>query len=252
MQQLKALTVSRIRLCAEIGESETKHIQGAITFKRAYRLAALKKLFPSAHWEIAKTNDPENYCIKGELLYDVQPEQRKRSSGLSDARDLLCNGKRLRDVAIELPDVYMRHWRGLERWEQVRSAPTETYFETRVTVLWGDSGVGKSRRAREAYPDIYNVAEPEGSVLWFDGYCGQEAILLDDFYGWIKYHRLLQLLDVYPLRLQVKGGWVERNWKTVIITSNKHPDQWYASMQGKMTPALDRRLHKIEEMRWNV
>lgn len=46
------------------GPVETPHLQGAITFRRAYRLAQLKKLSPRAHWEVAKAIDAHNYCMK--------------------------------------------------------------------------------------------------------------------------------------------------------------------------------------------
>ena len=53
-------------------------------------------------------------------------------------------------------------------------------------------------------PNLYNVPEPNNGSLWFDGYRGQKTILLDDFYGWIKYHTLLQITDGYPYQAPTK------------------------------------------------
>lgn len=240
--KLEKLVVTKHRCCAEIGEAGTPHLQGAITFKRSYRLAALKKLFPAAHFEISKTKDAENYCIKGDILIDVSSSEQGSRSDLSAVAQAVKSSKRLRDIASEYPDIYIKYHRGIERLAHTLQEPTETWTPTTVSVLWGMPGVGKSKKAREIDPALYNVAQPEGNVLWFDGYMGERTILLDDFYGWIQYHRLLQLCDGYPLRLQVKGGWVHRNWNHVIITSNKPPEHWYK----QDIAALERRITTCE------
>ena len=63
--------------------------------------------------------------------------------------------------------------------------------------------------------------------------------MIDDFYGWLKYSFLLNLMDRYPLMLPNKGGYVECKIKRLIITSNKKPEDWYSSVQDK-TPLLRR------------
>ena len=111
--------------------------------------------------------------------------------------------------------------------------------DVRVIVLWGDSGSGKSRYAYEHYPNLYS--KPPGK--WWDGYTGQTTILLDDYYGYIPYGELLNVLDRYPYRAEVKCGYVNAQWDTVIITSNKPPELWYKDYG--LTPALKRRISKI-------
>lgn len=48
----------------EVGANGTPHLQGFITFKCTHRLSAVRKLLPRAHWEIAKSKDAMNYCMK--------------------------------------------------------------------------------------------------------------------------------------------------------------------------------------------
>lgn len=43
--------VTRLVVSKEIGEAGTPHLQGYVTFKKAKRLSALKKIVPRAHWE---------------------------------------------------------------------------------------------------------------------------------------------------------------------------------------------------------
>lgn len=51
-------TVRRLVCSKEYSEDgKTPHLQGAVTWGRAYRLGQLKKLMPRAHWEPALTKD---------------------------------------------------------------------------------------------------------------------------------------------------------------------------------------------------
>lgn len=108
-----------------------------------------------------------------------------------------------------------------------------------VIVLWGDSGSGKSRWAYDNYPDLFS--KPPGK--WWDGYSGQTTVLLDDFYGYIPYTELLNVLDRYPYHAEIKGGFIWAQWDTVILTSNKSPDKWYKSIPDQS--AFRRRISKI-------
>lgn len=113
--------------------------------------------------------------------------------------------------------------------------------EVEVIVLWGDAGTGKSRWAYDHYPDIYSKPPSK----WWDGYTGQKTILLDDYYGYLPYSELLNVLDRYPYHAEVKGGYVWAQWTTVIITSNKKPSRWYSV---GLTPALKRRIKMIRHV----
>lgn len=52
----------------EVGASGTKHLQFMICFKTAKRLTALKKIFPTAHWEMKSPASTmlqaSDYCKK--------------------------------------------------------------------------------------------------------------------------------------------------------------------------------------------
>lgn len=111
--------------------------------------------------------------------------------------------------------------------------------DVQVIVLWGDSGSGKSRWAYDNFPELYS--KPPGK--WWDGYSGQTTVLLDDYYGYIPYSELLNVLDRYPYHAEVKNGYVWAQWNTVIITSNKPPELWYKDYG--LSPALKRRISKI-------
>ena len=69
-------------------------------------------------------------------------------------------------------------------------------------------------------------------------------MIIDEFYGWLRYSFLLTLLDRYPIRIEYKGGSAEFVSRRVIITSNKAPQDWYD--QDKFPfPPIERRITKL-------
>lgn len=85
-----------------------------------------------------------------------------------------------------------------------------------------------------------------GDFQWFDGYFDQRIVIIDDFRGEYPLPLLLKLLDRYPMRVPVKGGFT--NWAPtkVYITSNVQPEFWYPEADGRSTAAMLRRLDHIE------
>lgn len=155
----------------------------------------------------------------------------------------------IRGVAEALPEAYVKYRSGLSSYGaflerfSAREPPE-------VRLLLGPSGVGKTRACWERTPKLVSIP---GSLEWFDNYMGDEAILFDEFDGALSkvtLKWLLQLLDRYPLRLPIKGGFVAAKYTTVYITSNLHPRDWYdwSSREGQYA-ALQRRIGRVVHWR---
>jgi len=133
--------------------------------------------------------------------------------------------------------------------QRMKNIPAWRTIET--TVYWGFTGVGKTRRVFHDYPDVYKLDPCGEGKLWFDGYEGQSVLLLDDFYGWLPIGTLLNLLDGYRLRLNVKNSYTYALWTKIFITSNVAPISWYCGegfgqlICGSQRDALMRRLTNI-------
>lgn len=117
----------------------------------------------------------------------------------------------------------------------------------RVIVLYGDTETGKSWAAGSMAPDAYKLPPQQSSTGcgWWDAYDGESSIIIDEYYGWLRWSFLLQLLDRYSLRVETKGGSCQFVGKEVIFTSNKPPWHWYDREKIPEQGPLRRRLTAI-------
>lgn len=211
------------------------HLQGYLYWKnpRAYPNKALRKLFPGIHDMVANGSAEDNrrYCLKlrpGDVPNEryeeigIKPVQGQRTDW-ARAITQIQQGSTVPDIIVEQPHI-APCVRALLTVKQMMVK--STHREINVIVLIGPPGSGKSKWAYDNYPNLFS--KPNGD--WWDGYQGETTVLLDDFYGDIKYPLLLKVCDRYPLQVQIKGGFVPANWDTIIITSNEHPDTWYPSV----------------------
>lgn len=185
------------------------------------------------------------YCKKPDTHVEGPFEFGEKStqgvqSGLSTAADMIVGGARLRDVALEHPELYVRYARGLGEL----SFMTRAYEERIRPLVWyiyGPPGSGKSYHARrtvfEGNYDTVNYVDGR-----FVGYYGCENVILDDFDGRIPRQMLMQLLDEGRMTVRTVGGTAIWNPKKIIITSNFEPS--YYEHYAPLT-ALYRRLDVI-------
>jgi hypothetical protein len=237
--------------------TQTPHLQGFIRFARAYTLSQVKAVFPihmhHIHLESAVSPvDAVAYCRKGDTRFGECYEEGDLMFKQGESRELMAAYESIRDgtsyskLVRSFPIQCIRHIRGLSFVKNVLDFERDAHFRTvTVLVLYGCSGAGKTRACYQLHPGLYKLdRSASGGNVWFDGYDGQTTLLIDDFYGWIPYGQLLNILDGYPLRLDVKGGHTRAAWTTVLLTSNVHPSEWYRTLHPSgCSPALRRRLH---------
>lgn len=146
------------------------------------------------------------------------------------------------------PESYIKYHRGIEKCFGFLSNRTKRDWKTEVIVYYGEPGTGKSRTAKEVADSRGGEPFYKSRGEWWDGYKGEETIIIDDFYGWLKFDEMLRIMDRYPLSVPVKGGFVEFLGRLLIVTSNRAigdwwSGQWFGDQQYK---AIERRLTTYE------
>jgi len=143
-------------------------------------------------------------------------------------------------VADEHFSSFIRFQRGIQSYRFVKDQARD--FPTEVHVYWGATGTGKTKKVFDENSDVWVHAEG----MWFDGYEGQESVLFDDFHGGVfKLPYLLKLLDRYPMRVPIKGGFVQWKPRRIYITSNLDPKMWFMSAHTEHVAALERRFTTV-------
>jgi len=254
----------------EVGENETYHWQGYIQLKSRLTLNQVKKFLPRAHLEQVKGTQQQaiDYCKKGiqskdewkalgingpnygvDASFDEYGTLRKHGGKNKTSGNyaiikekIIKEGVSLRDVVLNECDnpsqihyaQFMEKYNGLEK----------DLHDVSVFWYYGPTSCGKSHIVFEAInKDSY--WKSSNDLKWFDGYCGQEDVWIDDFRGsHCSFSFLLQLLDKWPLMVPVKGSFVRWSPKRIFITCPYKPQDCYAGVEDKSQ--LIRRITLIQ------
>ncbi|QMW68696.1 replication-associated protein [Crucivirus-182] len=251
----------------EISKDNNKHLQGYIEFKgNKTSLNSIKKLLNdnTIHLEQRRGTQQQaiDYCKKSETSIkpffesgEPMPQRQGKRTDFTNLRDKVKNGATLSSIIDTDPGMFYKYAKHIkEHINIVKASKIKTYEKPAVYILYGDTQTGKTKYVYDHHKleDIYSLPKGNQNNVWFNNYTNEPILLLDDFYGWIKYSYLLNLTDGYKLQLETKGGYCYKKWNTVYITSNKHPDEWYKHIYPNgMEPALKRRITEIMHFKYN-
>jgi hypothetical protein len=214
----------------EKGETKEKlHWQGYVEFKKTMRLKAAQTEIghKGAHMETRRGTAKQayDYCTKNDTAVDnwwefgeiSKTEQGKRSD-LDALAQLAMEGKRMSEVDKIMPGVMMKYDRNFARMRERHRKPR--MFKTKVTVYWGATGIGKSRKVFEdAGEDFYSQR-----AYWWDGYEGQKVTVLDEIKNDSNDREFwLALFDRYPLKVPIKGSMAEFTSEHIIVSTCARP-----------------------------
>lgn len=243
----------------EVGANGTPHLQGYIQFTKRKRLGGVKQCLGSrAHCEPRRGTHEQarDYCTKAETRQPgsepVELGEPVRQAGqrtdLDAVKQSLDAGKSLLEIADAHFEQFCRYGRAFKEYKLLRSDSNRNWH-THCTVYHGPSGTGKSSRAyQEAGPDAFWLRKPQNGSVWWDGYNGQEHVVIDEFYGWLPRDLMQRLCDRYPMHVDTKGGAVPFLARRIWVTSNQSPDQWWRIGLGAMERRLNGDSGHVEHM----
>jgi len=245
-----------------------EHWQVYVEFKDSYAIKYCQKYLNSPNCHIEKRQgtpyEARDYCKgdkknNGNFLEnsfkefgDINkcPLTTKKKGERSDLKkniEIIKNGGNLKDIDSEMVIKYSKGFKDLINIRDIETEKHKTFKNVDVYILYGCAGSGKTRAVyeKEKTENIYKLEKTKNEI-YFNNYNNEKILLIDDFYGWIPWSYLLQLLDGYPQQLNVKYGTAFKNWDKVYITSNEPYENWYNKTDTDLLP-LTRRITYISE-----
>lgn len=241
----------------------TPHLQFYVRLKSAAMGRSMKKRYPLVSWRKAHGTCKDNqlYCSKGEgvklptggyLNHGLNADVFERGEpcessphekgGAANAERWQCAKNSAISGSFEEidPEICIKYYNNLKLLQRdYQVVPDRLPDGHQVGYwYWGESRTGKSHAARAEYPFAYLK---HAETKWWDGYAGEEAVIIDDFdkYHVKQGHSLKLWGDYYPFPAEVKGSSMKIRPKVVIITSNYHPKQIWED-QATIEPLLQR------------
>lgn len=224
----------------------TPHLQGFVYFKDGKTLSATKKwLGGKAHLEVRKGTFKQiiDYCKKDGDFVEAGKEP-------VDPLEKGSNEKKRYQRAWELakegnldeidPDIRLRLYGTLKKIHGDYQPKPQSMEVMDFHWYYGDSGAGKSRRAREENPDHYL----KGCNKWWDGYNGEHCVIIDE---WEPCHACLgnhlkRWCDHHPFDSEAKGSRRMLRPPKIIVTSNYSIEECFPEVKGAALAALLRRF----------
>jgi len=238
----------------EKGVTGTPHIQGYLQLVTKSKWAALKnKMRPLGAWcapakgTVAQNVDYIGHTgkhagkaglIQGPWTFGdaiVVAGQRTDLDGLVNS---IKGGKTLVQCANDHTATMLKYFSSTQKMINLLNNKRRGWM-TELYIYTGIAGSGKSYAAHEEAAkylkdnnideEVYDLMVPnKGQPLWWEGYCGQSVVVIDDFYGTIDIDYFKRMIDRYSFKVNMKNSSAEFLAKRVYVTSNIGWRNWWS------------------------
>lgn len=237
--------VAWLRGQKEIGANAGRpHWQLFVTFKRAVRLAAIKRIFTNrCHAEPSRSTSAEAYVFKDDTaITGTRFELGEKPFNRSNKTDwALAKSKAKLGLLDECPpDIYVKYYRTLKAIAMDNMTKPADLTSCCGIWIYGPPGTGKSHYARQHYGNsLYLKAQNK----WWDGYQGERNVLLDDFDCKVLGHYIKIWADKYCFMAEAKGSSMQIRPHNFIVTSNYKIEELFDC--PILIEAIKRRFYQI-------
>lgn len=226
--------VGQLEICPTTGK---RHIQGYLELSGPMRFTRLKDTYftPQAHLEPRRGTQKQaiDYCTKEDTrvkdtnpikLGTVTTNQGARTD-ITDAFDAIKDGMNERDYYINHTVVACRYPRMFTRVHMLFGPRRDDTIEPFIFWIMGPTRTGKTRVSRHLTRN-FTLFTKHNASKWWDGYCNEQIVLVDDFSDNIKDLDIAfwnAVFDRYPCPVETKGGMMQLTTSFFIVTCCRHP-----------------------------
>lgn len=246
--------MKRLKYQLEAGSENGKlHFQGYVSMINSTTLSAVQKHLDikGAHMEAINVKNPnwvtanEAYVSKLETRVDGPWEfgQIPKPGTRSDLKKIVESIKtgtyNEETLMEEDPWMFCTYGKKLEIIKsRIGPEAQKRTWQTMIKAFIGPTGTGKTTLAKTTFPNAYIVTPSNKG--WFDGYNGQEEVIIDEFaYNdpskrWWSESEFNTICGNLNIQVPIKGGF--KNWKPkiIIITTNDDILRWPDTMRRRI------------------
>lgn len=226
----------------------TPHLQGYVQLDKKRYFTTVVKFLPGSHITpvMGSSQDNVTYCNK----VDTNPIEwgtirsiaRGRAKQAADWEFLIrkCEEGDLQYIRDHHPREYLIYF---NTWKKIQVEHMKPEAKERLCIwLYGKPRVGKSRYCHSRWPDAYW----KNANKWWDGYRGEDVVVLDDLGTDHLAEYLKRWADRYKVTAEVKSSSVTLDYDVFVVTSNFHPDQLFAQAPPATQQAIRERFVVVE------
>lgn len=243
----------------EKGDEGTPHLQGVLLLRDKFTCSWVSKMHPKCgYWQPVKSLDDalayvskEVSRIAGPWEAGTVPQGQGHRTDLDEVKAIIDSGATMQQVFERSFSNAVRYTRGLSTYHSMVNSQHVRKWQTKCYAYCGDAGTGKTEAAKIESAawggGVYWLTLESGAFgkVWWDGYEGQENVIVDEFQCQLKLSDFKRLVDSSPYRLPIKGGTTQFLAKRIWFISNEPLDLWYyrAARPGPHRNAFMRRIH---------
>lgn len=272
VERLRSLNYSYCVYGKEICPSTGRpHLQGYLEFPHSKRMTTCYKYCPGIKRIEANGSAKANYtyCTKDNkdifvdgvqdptiikpgrkpIIQEGEPNAQGKRNDILEALKDIEKGKDEYTMFMDHPGPMCRYPKSMDRFKSLvdkKNRRAEGRRNLNVIVHYGVSRRGKSETARGSDPNYFEIGNSV-TGYWWDGYDGEETVILDEFRADMPLSQLLRMLDGGICNVPIKCGMKMLNAKTIYLTSNTSPFDWYKGTDAKSRLALVNRYTSVKE-----
>lgn len=237
--------------CDDTCKDGKPHKHQLVYFRNQISWNTIKKAYKTSHIEVAK-NVYDCIAYISNTVGTRKVNFTELGTRPVDSRYKSVRELRETDNVDDIPWMQVNTWRKLKSDESMVITLDDWHKDIEVYYIHGDSGKGKSHRAKQLLKELgytkCNVVKFEnGFYVGIPSTGTADCCIYDDWRdSHMKASEFINFIDYNRHTLNIKGGAVMNNYKTIVLTTVQKPEDIYRNMSGEPRKQWERRMKFID------